>query len=166
MKKILFLFVAVTALLSCSDKPGKTEFSKQTLSEKLVGLDEVSITFDEILKRHEGSTVVIDVWASWCPDCVKGFPAVAALQKEFPEVDYVFLSADKTTASWKEAIAKYDLQGDHYYIADGMKGSFGKSITLDWIPRYIVVDKTGKIALFKAIEADATELITVLKKLK
>ncbi|MBW3520217.1 TlpA disulfide reductase family protein [Flavobacterium sp. NKUCC04_CG] len=166
MKKLLLLFVAVTALVACSPKAEQHEFSKQALSEELIGLDGKKITFDEILKRHEGSTVVIDVWASWCPDCIKGFPSLTELQKQFPDVDYVFLSADKTQQTWKESIEKYNLQGDHYFITDGMKGNFGKSITLDWIPRYIVVDKTGKIALFKAIEADAHELITVLKKLK
>jgi hypothetical protein len=35
-----------------------------------------------------------------------------------------------------------------------MKGSFGKSIDLDWIPRYIVVNKKSKISLFRAIETD------------
>lgn len=166
MKKLLLLFVAVSALVSCSSKQSEDEFSKQALAEKLIGLDNKEISFDEILKRHEGSTVVIDVWASWCPDCIKGIPSLTSLQKEFPEVDYVFLSADKTQDKWKNAIEKYNLQGDHYFITDGMKGNFGKAITLDWIPRYIVVDKTGKIALFKAIEADAHELTTVLKNLK
>lgn len=166
MKKLLLLFVALAALVSCTPKQAENEFSKQTLGEELLGLDGKKISFDEILKRHEGSTVVIDVWASWCPDCIKGFPSLSELQKQFPEVDYVFLSADKTEQSWKDAIEKYRLEGDHYFIADGMKGSFGKSITLDWIPRYIVVDKTGKIALFKAVEANASELITVLENLK
>ncbi len=166
MRKIILLFIAVTAMLSCTSKQEDNEFSKQALNEKLVGLDDKAISFNEILKRHEGSTIVIDVWASWCPDCIKGFPSLAELQKQFPDVDYVFLSADKTQQTWKESIEKYNLQGDHYFITDGMKGNFGKAITLDWIPRYIVVDKTGKIALFKAIEADAHELITVLKKLK
>jgi hypothetical protein len=49
---------------------------------------------------------------------------------------------------------------------DGMKGIFGKSIDLNWIPRYMVVDKKGKIALFRAIEADDTKLIETLKTLK
>jgi hypothetical protein len=46
------------------------------------------------------------------------------------------------------------------------EGEFAAGIKLDWIPRYMVVDKTGKIALFKAIEADDQTLIATLKKLK
>jgi len=45
-----------------------------------------------------------------------------------------------------------------------MKGVFGSSINLDWIPRYMIVDKEGKIALFKAIEADDEKLIATLKE--
>ena len=44
-----------------------------------------------------------------------------------------------------------------------MKGVFGKAVKLNWIPRYMVVDKTGKIALFKAIEADDEKLIETLE---
>lgn len=61
---------------------------------------------------------------------------------------------------------KYDVQGEHYLTSDGMKGVFGKSINLDWIPRYMIVDKTGKIALFKVIEADDPKLLETLEKLK
>jgi hypothetical protein len=45
-----------------------------------------------------------------------------------------------------------------------MKGSFGKSIDLDWIPRYIVIDKKGKVVLYRAIESDFEKIETELKK--
>jgi hypothetical protein len=46
-----------------------------------------------------------------------------------------------------------------------MKGTFAKAIDLNWIPRYIIVDKTGKIALYNAIETDFEKINTLLKKL-
>ena len=96
---------------------------------------------------------------------IVGFPDLKQVQLDFPEVDYVFLSADKTEKSWKDGIEKYNLEGDHYWITDGMKGNFGKSINLDWIPRYILIDKTGTVAKYKAIEANDEALISLLKKL-
>ncbi|MET0943915.1 MAG: TlpA family protein disulfide reductase, partial [Flavobacterium sp.] len=59
-----------------------------------------------------------------------------------------------------------ELKGDHYMINDGMKGVFGKAIDLDWIPRYIIVDKTGKIVLYRAIETDFDKINETLKSLK
>jgi len=109
---------------------------------------------------------VIDVWDSWCPDCIKGMPKVEALQKEFPEAVYLFLSYDKTPESWAKGIEKYAVNGEHYLILSKWKGgTFNNSIDLDWIPRYIVLDKTGKIALYRAIEADDEKLISTIKNL-
>lgn len=165
MKKILSLLVVAFSTVSCS-KAQPTEFRKEALLNTMKSIENQDITFQDIIKKHEGKTIVIDVWASWCSDCVKGMPKVKALQENFPDVTYLFLSVDKDYDSWIKGIDKYEVQGEHYLIADGMKGVFGKSIKLDWIPRYMVVDKTGKIALFKVIEADDEKLIETLEKLK
>jgi thiol-disulfide isomerase/thioredoxin len=165
MKKVLSLFTIALLTLSCTEAQ-QTEFKKEALENIMISATNESISFQEILKKHEGKTIVIDVWASWCGDCIAGMPKVKALQQQFPEVTYLFISMDKNYESWTKGISKYEVQGEHYLTSDGMKGVFGKSIKLDWIPRYMVVDKTGKIALFKAIEADDEKLIETLNKLK
>ena len=151
-------------LTSCSQAQ-QTEFKEEALSNTMKSVENTDITFQEILKKYEGKTIVIDVWASWCSDCVKGMPKVKALQDKFPDVTYLFISMDKNYDSWINGIEKYDVKGEHYLTSDGMKGVFGKSINLSWIPRYLVVDKTGKIALFKVIEADDAKLIETLERL-
>ena len=87
---------------------------------------------------------------------------VKALQKEFGKVTYIFLSLDKTQDAWKKGIEKYNVQAQHYYMQSGWKGPFGEFVQLDWIPRYMVVDKQGKIKLFKAIEADDKQIRQIL----
>lgn len=151
-------------LTSCSQAQ-QTEFKEEALSNTMKSVENTDITFQEILKKYEGKTIVIDVWASWCSDCVKGMPKVKALQDKYPDVTYLFISMDKNYDSWINGIEKYDVKGEHYLTSDGMKGVFGKSINLSWIPRYLVVDKTGKIALFKVIEADDAKLIETLERL-
>lgn len=121
------------------------------------------MTFKEILKKHKGKTIVIEVWASWCGDCVKNMPKIKELQANNPNLAYVFLSVDKTQEAWKNGIEKHEIKGEHYLIPDGMKGSFGKAIELNWIPRYMIVDKKGKIALFKAIETDFETINATIK---
>jgi thiol-disulfide isomerase/thioredoxin len=165
MKKIFALFVIALSFASCSQAQ-QTEFKAEALSNTMKTVENTDITFQEILKKYEGKTIVIDVWASWCSDCIKGMPKVKDLKEKYPDVTYLFISMDKNYEAWKKGIEKYDVQGEHYLTTDGMKGVFGKSIKLDWIPRYMVVDKTGKIALFKVIEADDTKLIETLESLK
>lgn len=165
MKKILVLLLPIITFLSCAQE-NKTAFDTAALTNVMLTPEGESIAFQDILKKYKGKTIIIDVWASWCSDCIKGMPKVKALQNNFPDATYLFISMDKTPEAWKKGIDKYEVNGEHYMATDGMKGIFGKSINLDWIPRYMIVDKTGKIALYKAIEADDSKLIETLKKLQ
>lgn len=165
MKKIVSIITLALALVACA-QPNETEFKKEALENVMLTTSNDKITFQEILKKYEGQTVVVDVWASWCSDCIKGMPKVKALQEKYPEATYLFISMDKTFEAWLAGIEKYEVKGEHYMATDGMKGIFGKSINLDWIPRYMVVDKDGKIALYKVIEADDEKLIKTLEAFK
>ena len=165
MKKIIVVATMLISTLGCAQKE-ETSFKKEGLENIMVTTENKPITFAEILKKYEGTTIVIDIWASWCSDCVKGMPKVKELQEKNPKVTFLFISMDKSYESWLKGIEKYEVRGEHYLTADGMKGVFGKSIDLDWIPRYMVVDKKGKIALYKVIEADDEKLIKTLESLK
>ncbi len=165
MKKIVSLLSLALSLVACA-QPNETEFKKEALENLMLTTSNDKITFQEILNKYEGQTIVVDVWASWCSDCIKGMPKVKALQEKYPDATYLFISMDKTYEAWLKGIEKYDVKGEHYMATDGMKGIFGKSINLDWIPRYMVVDKDGKIALYKVIEADDEKLIKTLESLK
>ena len=164
MKKIAVLLIAF-ATFSCTSNAQKTAFSKEALSETLLGTDGSQVAFKDILKKQEGKTTVIEVWASWCGDCVKAMPKVKELQANHPEVAFTFISMDKTSDKWLAGIEKHELKGDHFMANDQMKGVFGQAIDLDWIPRYIIVDKTGKIVVYRAIETDFELLNETLNKI-
>jgi len=164
MKKILPFLVAVVSF-SCSHAQ-KNSFSKEALSQTLLATNGNQVAFKDILKKYKGKTLVIEVWASWCSDCVKAMPKIKELQANNPDVAYVFISMDKTVENWKIGIEKHELKGEHFMANDQMKGVFGKAIDLDWIPRYIIIDKTGKIVLYRAIETDFEKINATLKDLK
>ena len=165
MKKILLCILTSVTIFACSNAQ-KMEFSKESLSKKLITSKNNEISFEEILKTHLGKVTVIEVWASWCGDCVKAMPKVKEMQADNPNVDYVFISMDKAFDKWQTGIEKHELKGDHYWATDGMKGAFGKSIDLDWIPRYIILDKKSKIVIYRAIETDFDKINDQLKKLQ
>lgn len=164
MKKILALFIAF-ASFSCSQAQ-KTNFSSVALNETLLSVEDKQVAFKEVIKKHKGKTVVIELWASWCGDCVKAMPKLKELQNNHPEVAYVFISMDKTAEKWKTGIEKHEIKGDHYMANDQMKGVFAKAIDLDWIPRYIILDQKGKIVRYRAIETDFALIDETLNGLK
>lgn len=163
MKIIFFAAIVAMGLASCTAQ--KEKFSAEALSEILVSETLEPTELNKIIKKHEGKPILIEVWASWCGDCIKAMPLLKETQSKFPDVAYVFISMDKTPEKWKEGINKYALTGDHYLATDGMKGSFGKSIHLDWIPRYIILDKKGNVLVYKAIEKDFETINSTLEKI-
>jgi thiol-disulfide isomerase/thioredoxin len=163
MKKLIFLFTVIALNFSCS---AQENFSEAALSEKLINLEGNNTNLNRIMTLHKGKTVVIEVWASWCSDCVKNLPKIKEMQGTFTDVDFVFLSCDKDVEAWKKGIEKHQLNGDHFLIPEGMKGTFAKSINLTWIPRYIIIDKSGKIALYNAVETDNEKVYELLKSIK
>ena len=161
--KIKYMVILFLSVLSCkAQEETPTTFSEAALNDAFVTEEGTTTTFKAILEANEGKTIVVDVWASWCKDCIGGMPKVKDLQKEFPNATYIFLSLDKTQDAWKKGVKKYEVNGQHYFMQSGWEGPFGKFIQLDWIPRYMVIDQNGAIKLFKAIEADDKKIKNIL----
>ncbi|AWI26245.1 TlpA family protein disulfide reductase [Flavobacterium pallidum] len=165
MKNIFLSMLLALPLVSCN---AQKSFSKDALSEKLKAFDGSDTNLKTILEKHKGKVTVIEIWASWCGDCVKAMPKLKTLQANNPNVDYVFISMDKAEEKWKAGIEKHELKGDHYWANDEkmMKGAFGKAIDLDWIPRYIIIDAKGQIVTYRAIETDFDSMEKTLKTLQ
>jgi thiol-disulfide isomerase/thioredoxin len=163
MKIFKYILIFSFSFLGCNAQEKPTQFSEAALNDTFITLDGATTTFKAVLGTNKSKTTIVDIWASWCSDCIKGMPKVKALQQQFPNVNYVFLSLDKTQEAWKKGIEKYDVNGEHYFMQSGWKGPFGEFVQLDWIPRYMVIDPNGNIKLYKAIEADDEQLIKILK---
>ncbi|AXG72281.1 thiol:disulfide interchange protein TlpA [Kordia sp. SMS9] len=162
MKYILYVCLIAFLGVSCQKQILK-EFPPEALQEMMLSVNGETHTFENILKKHQGKTIFVDIWASWCRDCLVGIPDVKEIQKNNPQLTYLFLSLDRNKAQWKASMKKYDLTGTHYYVKSGMKGSFGKAIGLNWIPRYMIVNPNGSIKLFEAIKTDDKVLLKALQ---
>lgn len=160
MKRIiLILFVA---LVGCT-REVPTQFSSEALLDGVITLEGSQSTIAEILEEHKGKKILIDIWASWCGDCIRGLPKIKALQEAYKDVVYVFISVDDSSKDWKQGIKKYSIKGTHYLLPSGTDGDFGSFVNVSWIPRYMVIDKQGKIKLFKAVKANDQRIIEALK---
>ncbi len=157
--KIVIVFFLFTFLAQAQQK----SFSEAALNDVFLSENNREITLSEILQQYKGKTIFIDIWASWCKDCIVGMPKVQKLREKNPEIVFLFLSLDKETDSWKHGIEKYGVVGENYFIPSGWKGPFCSSIDLDWIPRYMVVNSEGEIGLYKAIETNDKNLLKALK---
>ena len=138
--------------MSCNfERP--TQFSQEALDSKLIAPDGTETDLGTILEKHKDKVIFLDLWASWCKDCLLAIPDLKALQRDFPDVEYIFLSYDRSMSAWRSSMKRYGLNGEHYYVPSGWDGPLGDFIRLNWIPRYMVIDKDGTIKLFKATRA-------------
>jgi thiol-disulfide isomerase/thioredoxin len=159
-----FTIILLLLFVSCNTQT-PTVFSKAALSEEVYTINDSKQTFENVLKESLGKKIVIDVWASWCRDCLVSLPKTKQLQKKYPEVVFLFLSVDKNKRAWKNGIKKHHISGLHYNLPKGMdSGSLVDFLNLGWIPRYLVIDEEGKIALFKATRAIDKRIEEALKE--
>lgn len=170
MKKIIIALIAISTIIisACAQEKKElpTVFPQEALSAKLMSIAGENLTLKTVLEKHKGKTIVIDIWASWCGDCIKGLPLVKELQTKVKsdDLEFVFLSVDRKEQNWKNAITKRNIVGDHYLVSSkSMKGALGKSIDLDWIPRYMVIGKNGNIKLYKAVKANDSRILEAIK---
>lgn len=161
-KSIVFVFITML-LVSCSVE-NPTEFSEKALNDVFTSINDEEVKFKEILEKNKGKKIVIDVWASWCKDCLENLPDVKKQQEENSKVAYLYLSLDRDLDSWKEGVKRLELKGQHYFMKSGWEGSFGKFLALSWIPRYLVIDEEGKIAVFNKTKITDSAIIKELKK--
>lgn len=164
----LFVFFALNSVFAQND-PAPEYLLNQNFPDsvgnlRLADITGKDISFAEVLSSNNGKKIVIDIWASWCRDCIVSMNSLKKLQKNsaINNVVYVFLSLDKDEKKWKASIDKYDIIGQHFRVPLGWKNPLSNYIQLDWIPRFLVIDENGKIVLPKAVTAKDEKMTEVL----
>ena len=98
------------------------------------------------LSDLKGKIVVIDVWATWCLPCRETLPAFLAWREKYKtqsEICFLTISIDDENAKdkWLQFLKDYKMDGIELF-ADK---NFIKDYAVSSIPRYVFVDKEGKI---------------------
>ena len=97
------------------------------------------------MSDFRGKYVYIDMWATWCSPCRGEMPYLKALEEEFADAQIVFLglSIDKDKDAWEKMVRSGDLTGVQLYL--GTQSNFQEAYKIDGIPRFILLDKDGRI---------------------
>ena len=98
------------------------------------------------LAQYIGKTaVVMEFWATWCPNCKELEPTlVAALKKYGNQVKFVgvAVSVNETPERVKAFVEKHGLPGDHYFDAKGNASGAYDAPATSYV---VVINKAGKV---------------------
>ena len=157
MKRILlaaFLMAATTVWAQFAPEPDfDSKYATELVKAGVQAPDFKMKTIDGKtfkLSQLKGKTVVLDFWASWCPDCRKDAPEVVRMYKEYaPQgIEFVGVSMDTDVEAWRKACEQFGIAYTQVSELKKFKETdIAKAYGVKWIPSMVVVDKEGKVAL-------------------
>ena len=104
----------------------------------------------QLSKFAKGKTVVLDFWASWCPDCRKDAPEVVRLYNKYSQygIEFIGVSMDTDVEAWKKAIEKFGITYPQVSELKKFKDTdIAKAYGVNWIPSMVVIGPDGQVKL-------------------
>lgn len=153
LEEYLKLLVENASDASITEK-AKSKFKKDILPSTtpsnlhLLTLSQNQTTIEELIKNKKGKIVYLDFWASWCGPCIEEMKYSRSLIQEYEgkNLEVVFLSLDDTFQKWEKAAARQNISlGNCLKILNSKGSSFIQEYKITTIPRYMIIDKDGKV---------------------
>ena len=160
---VLWMAVAVSAQAQAPQADADAKYATELLKAGTQAPDFRMKTLDgktfRFAKQTKGKYVMLDFWASWCPDCRKDIPNVQRMYEKFcPQgVEFIGVSMDTDRDKWKEAVEKYDIR--YTQVSELVKFHDTQIASLygvKWIPSMYLIDPQGKVVL-ATVMADKME---------
>lgn len=154
-------------------EPGVKEnlrFQNSRITDKdyhILTCDSTITCLEDAVKPFKGKVVYIDVWATWCGPCLKEFQYLPALKEKARNMDvvYLYISIDRPEQrkKWEKTIAYHQLKGYHLLVNEKLGKSLytelGNERQILSIPCFVIIDKTGKIAIRHAAAPSEPEKV-------
>ncbi len=117
------------------------------------------------LKDFAGKALYIDLWATWCSPCRAEIPFLTKIKEKYKDKPINFLSFDvyDSENKWKEFVQQNNMTGWQLINTD-REMPFLKKYVVDGIPRFVLLDKEGKIVDANAPRPSNKSLIELIDK--
>jgi len=121
------------------------------------------------LSDFKGKYVYVDVWATWCGPCRAEIPFLKKVEEKYESKNIAFVSisvdVQKDFEKWKKFVAEKQLGGVQLFADKDWNSDFMKSYSINSIPRFILIDPTGKIISADAARPSSAVLVEQLDAL-
>ena len=99
------------------------------------------------LGQWRGKYVLVDFWASWCPDCLREFPDVKAAYQKYHErgLEIVGVSLDDDRDALTAFTKKHAMPWPQAFDGKGWTTPYAVNYGVRGIPEMWLVDRDGKV---------------------
>lgn len=179
MNKNVLKLSALVFIAACFALVSMRSYSEIKQSEKLTTsgskivylnakkADGTDKSFADVIAEFKGKVVYVDFWASWCGPCRGQFPHAKKLHAKLNDKPVVFLyiSFDRSEEEWKEGAENFELEGYHFFPNENQQRLIYNQFQVDGIPRYMLIDKNGKMVDADASRPSASSILDEITKL-
>lgn len=133
----------------------------------LMSPDGKKTNLSKLMNSLKGKVVYVDFWASWCRPCCAEMEPAAELRERMKgkDVEFIYLSTDEDHSKMCESLDKLKLTGCKVYrILNPKAAKFMYEYNINLIPRYMIIDKNGKIVNDNAPRPSAEGITSLFKE--
>lgn len=133
--------------------------SKHLNDLTLYGRDGASHLYQDVLAQHRGKVIYVDFWSSACRPCLGEMPDSHQLKADYGDKDVVFLylSLDVNEGNWDRACQQFQIEEGSYLISNKFTSSELERLHVNWIPHYMIYDRTGELVVPYATRPSESE---------
>ena len=154
MKNILAFAALALCIISCTiDGHGTSEYGKGLLEKGTAAPDITLLTAERPdgirLSELRGGYVLIEFWASWCPDCRKDIPAMKELYAKYGRnIKFVSVSFDEKKDAWTGCVSANGMEWLQLSeLKKWKETSVSKLYNVKWIPAMYLIDRQGRVVM-------------------
>jgi thiol-disulfide isomerase/thioredoxin len=138
--------------LSTSDNPKLVSAARARLDRaNLIGKP-LELSFTSLdgstsdLTGLRGKVVLVNFWASWCPDCIRELPTIKAVWlKHRDQFAILGISLDRDRQALENYIARKSIPWPQYFDGGGWQTALATKYAVHSIPENWLVDKRGVV---------------------
>lgn len=156
-KKMTFLAALMLCISSfCANAQSADEERKYLRGLLQPGTEAPDFTFENAgdftghrFSELRGRCVVLDFWASWCPDCRRDIPELKSLYQQFASDSIVFVSVsfDKDKDVWLKCVRDSGMTWiQHSELKAWKQTQISKDYSISWIPTIYLIAPDGRVA--------------------